>query len=67
VDRKGSAPRKAAEREKYEAAIIKKVQEEKPEGAIQWTTRALAEAVGTSQNLIFRVLRANGLKPHLVK
>ena len=59
--------RHAAEREKYEAAIIKKVQEEKPEDATQWTTRALAEAVGTSQNLIFRVLRANGLKPHLVK
>ena len=59
--------RYAAEREKYEAAIIKKVQEEKPEDATQWTTRALAEAVGTSQNLIFRVLRANGLKPHLVK
>ena len=59
--------RRAREREKYEAAIIKKAQEEKPENATHWSTRALAEAVGTSQNLVFRVLRANGLKPHLVK
>lgn len=59
--------RHATERQKYEAAIIKKVQEEKPENATHWTTRDLADAVGTSQNLVFRVLRANGLKPHLVK
>jgi transposase len=59
--------RHATAREKHEAAIIKKVQEEKPENATHWSTRALAEAVGTSQNLVFRVLRANGLKPHLVK
>ena len=59
--------RHATEREKYEAAIIKKVQEEIPENATHWSTRELAEAVGTSQNLVFRVLRANGLKPHLVK
>lgn len=59
--------RHATERQKYESAIIKKVQQEKPENATHWTTRALAEAVGTSQNLVFRVLRTNGLKPHLVK
>jgi len=59
--------RHATQREKHEAAIIKKVQEEKPENATHWSTRALAEAVGTSQNLVFRVLRANGLKPHLVR
>ena len=59
--------RHAAQREKYENVIIKKVQEEKPEDATHWTTRALAEAAGVSQNLVFRVLRANNLKPHLVK
>ena len=59
--------RHATQREKYESIIIKKVQEEKPEDASHWTTRALAEAVGVSQNLVFRVLRANNLKPHLVK
>ena len=59
--------RHATEREKYEAVIINKVQEEKPENATHWSTRELAEAVGTTQNLVFRVLRANGLKPHLVK
>lgn len=57
----------ATAREKHEAAIIKKVQEEKPENATHWTTREIAEAVGTNQSLVFRVLRANGLKPHLVK
>ena len=59
--------RHAIQREKYESLIIKKVQEEKPEDASHWTTRALAEAVGVSQNLVFRVLRANNLKPHLIK
>ncbi len=62
---RGAPP--ATERTKYEAAIIKKVQEEKPENATHWTTRELAQAVGTTQNLVFRVLRANGLKPHLTK
>jgi transposase len=59
--------RHATEREKHEAAIIKKVQEEHSENATHWTTREIAEAVGTNQSLVFRVLRANGLKPHLVK
>ena len=59
--------RHATQREKYERLIIKKVQDEKPEDATHWTTRLLAEAVGVSQNLVFRVLRANNLKPHLVK
>ncbi len=55
--------RHATQREKHEAAIIKKVQEEKPNNTTHWTTRELAQAVGTSQNLVFRVLRANGLRP----
>ena len=59
--------RHATERKKHEAVIIKKVQEVKPENATHWTTRELAEAVGTNQTLVFRVLRSNGLKPHLVK
>lgn len=59
--------RHATQREKYETIIIKKVQEEKPENATHWTTRALADAIGVSQNLVFRVLRSNGLRPHLVK
>ncbi len=59
--------RHATEREKYETAIIKKVQEEKPDNATHWTTREIAEAIGTNQSLVFRVLRTNGLKPHLVK
>lgn len=59
--------RHATQREQYESLIIEKVQEEKPEHATHWTTRALAETVGASQALVCRVLRANGLKPHLVK
>ena len=59
--------RHATERGKHEAAIIKKVQAEKPENATHWSTREIAEAVGTNQSMVFRVLRANGLKPHLVK
>ena len=34
--------RHATERGKYEAAIIKKVQEEKPENATHWSTREIA-------------------------
>lgn len=59
--------RHATQRQKYESIIIKKVQEEEPEDATHWTTRDLAEAVGARQNLVFRVSRANNLKPHLVK
>ncbi len=59
--------RHATMREKHEAAIIKMVQQEKPENATHWSTRELAKAVGANQSLVFRVLRANGLKPHLVK
>lgn len=59
--------RHATQRKKYENIIIRKVQETKPVDATHWTTRDLAQVVGVSQNLVFRVLRANNLKPHLIK
>ena len=33
--------------------------------ATHWSTRTLAEAVGTNRSLVNRVWRAHGLKPHL--
>lgn len=41
--------------------------QEKPENATHWSTRELAKRVGISHNAVSVVLRARGLKPHLVK
>jgi transposase len=38
-----------------------------PPGRSRWTTRLLAKAVGHSSSCLSKVLRKNGLKPHLVR
>lgn len=38
-----------------------------PAGRSRWTTRLLAEAVGRTSGCVSDVLRAQGLKPHLVR
>jgi transposase len=38
-----------------------------PAGRSRWTTRLLAKAVGHASSCISKVLRKNGLKPHLVR
>lgn len=38
-----------------------------PLDATHWSTRSLAEALGTTHTLVHRVWRAHGLKPHLIK
>jgi transposase len=37
----------------------------KPQGQTHWSTRTLAKVLGTSDSMVRRVWRANGLKPHL--
>ena len=59
--------RKPTMRSKVEGRIIRKTTQEKPKYATHWSTRTLAEALGTSQSMVQRVWKANGLKPHLVK
>ena len=39
--------------------------QQKPANATHWSTRTLAEALGTNRSMVSRVWRANGLKPHL--
>ena len=47
--------------------IIEWTTRRKPENATHWSTRTLAEELGTSHNFVSRVWRSCGLKPHLVK
>ena len=47
--------------------IIRKTTQEKPAGATHWSTRSLAQAVGTSEASVRRVWHAYGLKPHRVE
>jgi transposase len=45
--------------------IIEMTTQRRPANATHWSTRGLAEALGTNRSLVNRVWRANGLKPHL--
>ena len=47
--------------------IIEMTTQEKPTNATHWSTRSLAEALGTNRSLVNRVWRAHGLKPHLCR
>ena len=45
--------------------IIDKTTQEKPDNATHWSTRSLAEALGTTHSFVHRVWQSVGLKPHL--
>jgi transposase len=45
--------------------IIEMTTQQKPANATHWSTRTLAEALGTNRAQVNRVWRAHGLKPHL--
>jgi transposase len=47
--------------------IVEMTTQQKPAGATHWSTRSLAEALGTNRSLVNRVWRAHGLKPHLCR
>lgn len=47
--------------------IIEMTTQTKPANATHWSTRTLAEALGTNRSLVNRVWRVNGLKPHLCR
>jgi len=59
--------RKPSVRNQLEAEIIRKTTQDKPAKGLIWSTRKMAQAVGTSQATVNRVWRDNGLKPHLTK
>jgi len=60
---RGGRPPKA--RDELVRRIIEMTTQQKPTNATHWSTRTLAEALGTNRSLVNRVWRANGLKPHL--
>jgi transposase len=47
--------------------ILEMTTRQKPANATHWSTRSLAEALGTNRSLVNRVWRAHGLKPHLCR
>lgn len=60
---RGGRPPK--ERQDLVRRIIEMTTQQKPANATHWSTRTLAEALGTNHALVSRVWRAHGLKPHL--
>jgi transposase len=59
--------RPATARDAMAVRIIEWTTQRKPENATHWSTRTLAEALGTSRSMVHRVWQANGLKPHLTR
>lgn len=59
--------RDASAQARLRSRIIKKTTTEKPTGATHWSTRSLAEALGTNHQFVATVWRDAGLKPHLHK
>jgi transposase len=59
--------RKATAREAITARIIEWTTQRKPAHATHWSTRTLAEELGTTRSMVNRVWRANQLKPHLYR
>ena len=49
------------------AEIVRKTTQEKPANATHWSTRTLADELGTTRSQVHRVWQAMGLKPHLFK
>ena len=64
LPRGGRLPR---ERERMQSEIIRKTTQETPANATHWTTRTLAKELGTTQAMVHRVWKANGLRPHMVR
>ena len=50
-----------------ESEIIRKTTQETPKHATHWSTRTLAKELKTTQSMVHRVWKANGLKPHLIR
>jgi transposase len=62
---RGGRPPKA--RDELAERIVEMTTRQKPANATHWSTRTLAEALGTNRSMVNRVWRANGLKPHLAR
>jgi transposase len=60
---RGGRPPKT--RNELACKIVEMTTQQKPANATHWSTRTLAEALGTNRSMVSRVWSANGLKPHL--
>ena len=61
---RGGRPRA---REAVESEIIRVTTQETPKNATHWSTRTLAKHLGVTQSMVYRVWKANELRPHMVK
>jgi transposase len=59
--------RKPSQRDRLARKIIQKTTQERPSNATHWSTRTLAKELRTTQSMVQRVWKANGLKPHLTR
>lgn len=59
--------KKTSDQAKLRSTIIEKTTQSKPKGATHWSTRILADELGTTHSFVNRVWQESGLKPHLVK
>ncbi len=57
--------RKATRRNAMARRIIETTIQERPPGATHWSGRTLAKTLGVDKSMVWRVWKANGLKPHL--
>jgi transposase len=59
--------RKPVLRDALARKIVETTTQQKPANATHWSTRTLAQALGTTQSMVHRVWQANHLKPHLTR
>ncbi len=57
--------RRATKRDGVARLILEKTTQERPNDATHWSGRTLAAALGIDKSMVWRVWKANGLKPHL--
>ncbi len=57
--------RKPRRRDAVARRIIETTTQERPSNATHWSGRTLAAALGVDKSMVWRVWKANGLKPHL--
>jgi len=51
----------------FVAEVVRVTLHETPQGATHWSTRTLAEHLGTNATAVARIWRDHGLKPHRIK
>ena len=59
--------RKPFKRNAVARRIVEKTTQEKPPNATHWSGRTLAAALGVDKSMVWRVWKANNLKPHLAR